>query len=119
MEGLQVLDRARATEVERILADPDVARVVALPLRDMGEFVVDHRALTQRITPSGCLDLLAKPRLQPLVFRMATEARGRTRRWCTAGAPGSDRTRRDRIRRLCRTKRVARDPGGIQSCGRG
>src|ERR1700736_1090129 len=68
MEGLQILDRARATEVERILADPDVARVVALPLRDMGEFVLDHRALTQRLAPSGGLDLLAKPRLQPLVF---------------------------------------------------
>src|SRR5216684_4641974 len=74
MEGLQVLDRARATEVERILADPDVARVVALPLRDMGEFVLDHRALTQRLAPSGCLDLLAKPRLQPLVFRNGDRA---------------------------------------------
>src|ERR1700681_3092415 len=74
MEGLQVLDRTRATEVEHILADPDVARLVALPLRDMGEFVLDHRALTQRLAPGGGLDLLAKPRLQPLVFRNGDRA---------------------------------------------
>src|ERR1700681_929982 len=106
MESLQALDRTRATEVERILADPDVARVVALPVRDMGEFVLDHRALTQRLAPRGCLDLLAKPRLQPLVFRNGDRAPVAEFRWCTAGASGSDRTRRDRIRRPCRTQRV-------------
>src|ERR1700687_2145276 len=61
MDCLEVLDRARATEVECILADPDVARIVALSLRDAGEFVFDHRALTQRLASNGCLNLLAKP----------------------------------------------------------
>ena len=52
MEGLEVLDRARPTEIEGILADPDVARVVALSLRDVGEFVFNHRALSQRSRPA-------------------------------------------------------------------
>ena len=69
MEGLEVLDRTRPTEIEGILADPDVARVVALSLRDVGEFVFNHRALSQRLPSSGCLDLLAKPCLKALVFR--------------------------------------------------
>ena len=74
MDGLQILNRARATEVEGVLADPDIARVVALPLRDVGEFVFDHRALTQRLASSGCLDLLAEPRLKPLVLRNGDRA---------------------------------------------
>ena len=74
MECLEVLDRARATEVEGILADPDVARIVALSLRDVGEFVFDHRALTQRLASNGCLNLLAKPRLKPLVLRNGDRA---------------------------------------------
>src|SRR5438093_1604559 len=68
MDCLQVLDRARATEIESVLADSDVARVVALPLRDVGEFVFDDRALSQRLASSRGLDLLAKLRLQPLVL---------------------------------------------------
>ena len=48
MECLQVLDRARAPEVEGVLADAHVPRVVPLPLGDMRELVFDHGALAQR-----------------------------------------------------------------------
>src|SRR5262249_61904917 len=66
MEGLQVLDRARATEVERVLADAHVARAVSLSLRDVREFVLDHRALAKRVAASGRLDLVAEAVLQRL-----------------------------------------------------
>jgi hypothetical protein len=69
MECLQVLDRARPTEVEGVLADADVARVVALPLRDVGELVFDRRARSERVAPSACADLLAEPLLQRFVLR--------------------------------------------------
>src|SRR5215203_1228918 len=69
MECLQVLDRARATEVEGILADADVARVVALALRDMGELVFDRRPFSQRFASGGCADLFAEPLLKLFVLR--------------------------------------------------
>ena len=68
MECLQILDRARAAEVKGILAHADVARVVPLPLRDMREFVLDHRALSQGRASSGRLDLLTEPLLQRLIL---------------------------------------------------
>src|SRR5882672_3493727 len=68
MECLQVLNRARATEVEGVLADADVARVVALPLRDVGELVFDHGALAQRFTSSGCAELFPEALLKRLVL---------------------------------------------------
>src|SRR4051794_8248172 len=69
MECFQVLNRARAPEVERVSADTEVAGGVALPLRNVGKFVFDHRALTQGRAPGAGLDLPAQPRLQPLVLR--------------------------------------------------
>src|SRR6266850_486629 len=68
MKRFQVLDRARAAEIKGVLADADVARVVPLPLRDVREFVLDHRALSQRVAASGRLDLLAESLLQRLVL---------------------------------------------------
>src|SRR5918995_445739 len=68
MECLQVLNRARATEVEGVLADAHVARVVALPLGDMREFVFDHGALAQRAASGGRLDLFAEPLLELFVL---------------------------------------------------
>src|ERR1700674_2712680 len=67
MEGLQVLNRARAPEVEGVLTDADIARGVALPLRDMCEFVFDDRALSQGVASRGRLNLLAQACLKPLV----------------------------------------------------
>ena len=69
MEGLQVLNRARAPEVEGVLTDADIARGVALTLRDMCEFVFDDRALAQGLASSGRLYLLAQPCLKALVLR--------------------------------------------------
>src|SRR5436190_7542875 len=69
MECLQILDRARTTEIKRVLADADIACVIPLALRDMGELVFDHRALSQRVAPSGCVDLFAEPVLELFVFR--------------------------------------------------
>src|SRR5688572_2003073 len=69
MKCLQVLDRARATEVEGVLADADVACVVALPLREVCELVFDRRALAQRGAAGGGVDLFAKPLLELFVLR--------------------------------------------------
>src|SRR5437867_2248278 len=68
MKCLQVLNRARAPEVEGVLAGANVARGVSLTLRDVCKFVFDDRALTQGLASSGGLDLLAEPRLKPLVL---------------------------------------------------
>src|SRR5260370_35674511 len=68
MECLQVLNRARAPEVEGVLTDADIARGVALTLRDMCEFVFDDRALSQGVASRGGLNLLAQPCLKPLVL---------------------------------------------------
>src|SRR5215211_6041898 len=68
MEGFQVLDCTRTSEVEGVLADAHVARVGALPLGDMREFVFDHRALAQRAAPGGRLDLFAEPVLELFVL---------------------------------------------------
>src|SRR3989442_4545316 len=68
VECLEVLDCARATEVEGILAHTDIPRLVSLSLRDVGEFVFDRCALAQRLASSGGVHLLAQPRLKPLVF---------------------------------------------------
>ncbi len=68
VECLQVLDRTRSAEVEGVLAQTNVACLVALPLRDVGEFVFDRGALAQRLASSGGLNLLAQPRLKLLVF---------------------------------------------------
>src|SRR3989454_7965562 len=68
MECLQVLNGARATKVEGVLADPDVARVVALTLRDVGELMFDRRARSQRFASSGCMDLFAEPLLERFVL---------------------------------------------------
>src|ERR1700675_250860 len=68
MQGLEILDRACTTEVEGVFAGPDVARVVALALRDVSELVFDHRALPQRGTSDGGLDLLTESMLQRLVL---------------------------------------------------
>jgi 2-isopropylmalate synthase len=64
MERFQILDRARTTEIERVLPDTDIACVIPLALRDMGELVFDHRAFSQRVAPSGSVDLLAEPLLE-------------------------------------------------------
>lgn len=69
MEGLQVLDRARATEVEGVLTKADVAGAIALALRDVRELVFDRRALSERFAPGACADLRAEPLLQLFVFR--------------------------------------------------
>src|SRR5450631_2241115 len=74
MECFQVLNRARAPEVEGVLPDADIARRVPLTLRDVGEFVFDDRALSQALTSSGGLQLLAQPGLQPLVCRNGDRA---------------------------------------------
>src|ERR1700736_634813 len=74
MEGLQVLNRARAPEVEGVLTDADIARGVALTVRDMCEFVFDDRALSQGLASSGRLYLLAQPRLKALVLRNGDRA---------------------------------------------
>src|SRR6516165_2789149 len=68
MKRFQVLDGARTAEIERILADADIARAVALPLRDMRELVLDGSALPQRCASGRRLDLLAQPLLQVFVF---------------------------------------------------
>src|ERR1700687_3607187 len=96
MEGLQVWNRARASEVESVLTDADIARGVALTLRDMCELVFDERARSQGFACSGRLDLRAQPRLQALVLR--NDDRASMAELGGAGAWGSDRTRRDRIR---------------------
>src|SRR5215203_6698223 len=69
MKYFQVLDCARAPEVKGILADADVARIVALPLGDMREFVFDHGALAQGGASGGRLDLFAEPLLERFVLR--------------------------------------------------
>ena len=69
MECLEVLDGARTPEVEGVLADPDVSRVVSLSLRDMCKLVLDRRALPQGRASHGGLDLLAESVLQRLVLR--------------------------------------------------
>src|SRR4030095_11926815 len=56
------------TKVEGILADADVARAVALSLRDVREFVLDHRALSKRRAANGRLDVFAEAVLQLLVL---------------------------------------------------
>src|SRR5262249_11021076 len=89
MEGLQVLDRARATEVERVLADAHVARAVSLSLRDVREFVLDHRALAKRLAASGRLDLVAEAVLQRLVLCDRHGAAMAELGGCTARAPGT------------------------------
>src|SRR5262249_13753067 len=63
-----VLDSARTAEIERVLADADIARTVPLPLRDMRELVFDGGALPQGCASGRRLDLLAQPLLQLLVF---------------------------------------------------
>src|SRR5512134_2545322 len=68
MERFQVLDRARAAEVEGVLADADVPRVVTLALRNMRECVLDARALPKGGTSRRRLDLLAQALLQRLVL---------------------------------------------------
>src|SRR5712691_11554913 len=78
MEGLQVLNRARAPEVEGVLTDADIARGVALTLRDMCEFVFDDRALSQGLASSGRLYLLAEPWLTALVHCGRTGQRSHT-----------------------------------------
>src|ERR1700686_471034 len=74
MEGLQVLNRARAPEVEGVLTDADIARGVALTLRDMCEFVFDDCALSQGLASSDRLYLLAQARLKALVLRNGDRA---------------------------------------------
>src|ERR1700694_10811 len=74
MEGFQFLNRARAPEVEGVLTDPDIARGVALTLRDMCEFVFDDRALSQGLASSALLYLVAQPRLKALVLRNGDRA---------------------------------------------
>src|SRR6202140_2304498 len=74
MEGLQVLNRARAPEVEGVLTDADIARGVTLTLRDMCKFVFDDRALSQGLASSGRLCLLAQPCLKALVLRNGDRA---------------------------------------------
>ena len=69
MEGLQVLNRARAPEVEGVLTNADIARGVPLTLRDMCEFVFDDGALSQGLASTGRPYLLAQPRLKALVLR--------------------------------------------------
>ena len=68
MQCLQVLDRARTAEVEGILADADIARVVALSLGDMRELVLDRRAFPQRRAPRRRLDLFAESMLQLFIL---------------------------------------------------
>src|ERR687891_2866803 len=68
MQCLEILDRACTAEVESVFANADVARVVALTLRDVSELVFDHRALPQRGTSDGRLDLFAESMLQLLVL---------------------------------------------------
>src|SRR5207247_1465965 len=60
---------ARTTEIKRVLADADISCVIPLALRDVGELVFDHRALSQRVAPSGGVDLFAEPLLERFVFR--------------------------------------------------
>src|SRR6266853_5762396 len=69
MECLEILDRARPTEIKRVLADADIACVIPLALRDVGELVFDHRALSQGFAPSGGANLCAEPLLELFVFR--------------------------------------------------
>src|SRR5216683_4810538 len=68
MQRLQILDGARTAEVEGVLANADVARVVPLSLRNMGELVFDYGALPQRRASGGRLDLFAETVLQLLVL---------------------------------------------------
>ena len=68
MECLQILDRARAPEVEGVLAEADVARLIPLALRDVRELVLDRRALSQRVAPRGRSDLFAEPLLELFVL---------------------------------------------------
>src|SRR3954470_19072 len=68
MEGLQVLDRTRTAKVKSVLTNTDVARGVALSLRNMREFVLDHRALPQRGSAGAGLDLLTESMLERLVL---------------------------------------------------
>src|SRR5881396_62079 len=64
MQRLQILDGARTAEVEGVLANADVARVVPLSLRNMCELVFDHGALPQHRASRGRLDLFAEAVLQ-------------------------------------------------------
>src|SRR5207249_6186191 len=68
MQHLQILDGARTAEVEGVLANADVARVVPLSLRNMCELVFDDGALPQRRASRGRLDLFAQAVLQRLVL---------------------------------------------------
>src|SRR6266496_1638163 len=68
MQRLQILDGARTAEVEGVLANADVARVVPLSLRNMCELVFDHGALPQHRASRGRLDLFAEAVLQRLVL---------------------------------------------------
>ena len=107
MECLQILDSARSTEVEGVLADTDVPRVVALALRNMREFVLNVRAPAQGGASRRGPDLLAQPLLQRLVLsdRDGAAVPEFSRRALTAqrtviaevGIKLDDRTERDRL----------------------
>src|SRR5918996_3706899 len=68
MERLQILDGARTAEVKRVLADADIARVVALSLRDMRELVLDRRAFPQGRASGRRPELCPEPLLQLFVL---------------------------------------------------
>src|SRR3954454_7824403 len=67
MECLQILDGARSAEVERVLPDTHVPRVVALSLRNMRELVLDGRAFPHGGASRRRVKLLAQALLQPFV----------------------------------------------------
>ena len=68
MESLQVLDRARATKIEGVLTDADVARVIALALGDVRELVFNHRALSECFASGGGAELFPEPLLKRFVL---------------------------------------------------
>src|SRR5215210_2532364 len=68
MECLQILDRTGPAEVKGVLAKADVTGGITLALGNMGEFVLDHRALPQGGPADGRLDLLTEAMLERLVF---------------------------------------------------
>ena len=73
MKHLQILNRARTTKIEGVLADADVARVIALTLGDVRQFMFDHGALAQRAASGGRLDVFAESLLKLFILRDGVE----------------------------------------------
>jgi hypothetical protein len=118
MNGLQVLDRTSATQVERVLADAAITRVRHLALRDVSELVFNDRAFAQRRAAGGGVQPFAETCLQPLVLSNLTVRPRPGAAVVQSGRTGQTSHTVGSIRRPCRRPSVAPAPAAMQSCGR-